>query len=345
MKPLSIVVREDSMVPLDRWLATELSAALGRQVPRGLVRRAIVGGVVTVAGRIVRDPGMVPRRGPSVFIRHFDWLPVAEPALILRVLHEDDAVIAVDKPAGLPTHGNKDADRPSLTGLVERHAGRPVFVHHRLDAGTSGVVLFAKMAEANASLARSFAEREVEKTYVALVARPPIDWPREMTIDTPILVSNNGSVRIDRAGIPAETRLRILERRADSLLLEAKPVTGRKHQIRVHLASVGAPVIGDSRYGGPPAKSRRLMLHAERIELDHPVTGKRLVVSSPRPDEFGEQASPSRSSRSRPPGTDRRPAIGAVPGRRPAEPRSGTNSHKGRPRRKPGGGGGRGSRH
>ena len=343
MKPISIVVREDAMVPLDRWLATELSAALGRPVPRGLVRKAIVGGVVTVGGRIASDPGMIPRRGPSVFVRHFDWLPASEPARPLQVLYEDDSIIAVDKPAGLTTHGNKNADRPSLIGMVERHLGRPAFVHHRLDAGTSGVVLFAIVPEANASLARSFGGRKVDKTYVALVARPPIDWPSEMTIDTPILVSDNGSVRVDRGGIPSETRLRVLDRRAHGLLLEAKPVTGRKHQIRVHLASLGAPIFGDARYGGPP--SDRLMLHAERIELDHPLTGRRLVVSSTRPEEFGVRVPVSRSTRPRPPGTSRRRETGGSPGPRSAAPPHAKNSHKGKPRRTPAGGGGRGSRH
>ncbi len=343
MKPLSIVVREDAMVPFDRWLATELSRALGRPVPRSLVRKAIVGGVVAVGGRIVRDPGTMPKRGPSVFVRHFSWLPEADPAAhSLRVLYTDDSIIAVDKPVGLPTHGNKDADRPNLTALVERRTGGPVFVHHRLDAGTSGVVLFAKAPEANASLARSFVGREVDKTYVALVARPPIDWPSAITIDTPILVSENGSVRVDRSGVPAETRVRVLERRTDCLLVEAKPVTGRKHQIRVHLASLGAPILGDRRYGGPPAD--RLMLHAERIELEHPLTGRRLVVSSPRPEEFGVRAPLSRSSRSRLPEIDRRPATRGAPERRPAAPRSGKSSHKGRPRRKPVDGGGGGSR-
>lgn len=345
MKPLSIAVREDSMVPLDRWLATELSQTLGRAVPRALVRRAIVGGVVAVAGRIVRDPGMVPRRGPSVFVRHFDWLPGDEPARPLRVLYEDDSVIAVDKPSGLPTHGNKDAARPNLIGLVERHTGGRVFVHHRLDAGTSGVVLLAKVKEANASLARSFAGRAVDKTYVAMVTRPPIDWPSEMIIDTPILVSGNGSVRIDPGGVPAETRLRVLDRRADRLVLEAKPVTGRKHQIRIHLASVGAPIVGDSRYGGPPSESRRLMLHAERIELDHPVTGKRLVVSSPRPEEFGARPTLSRSSRPPQPGTVRRPETRVSHPRPDAVPQGGKPFRKERPRRKPGGGAGRGSLH
>lgn len=341
MKSLSIVVRADAMVPFDRWLATELSRILERPVPRSLARRAIVGGVVTVAGRISRDPGFMPRKGPSVFVRHFDWLPGIEPARVLRVLYEDDSVIAVDKPAGLSTHGNKDADRPSLTGLVERHTGSPVFVHHRLDAGTSGVVLFAKVRDANQSLARSFAGREVHKTYVALAARPPVHWPSKMVIDTPILVADNGSVRVDREGVSAETQVRVLERRDDALLLEARPVTGRKHQIRVHLASLGAPIIGDARYGGPSAD--RLMLHAERIELDHPLKGDRLVIESPRPREFSEPAPLSRSTRSRPPGTAPRQSTGGVPASRSDEPRSGKRFHTGRARRRPGDGGGRGS--
>lgn len=342
MKPLSIVVREDTMVPLDRWLATELSRALGRPVARGLVRKAIVGGVVAVGGRIVRDPGLIPRRGPSVFVRHFDWLPANEPARKLRLLYEDESIIAVDKPAGLPTHGNKDEDRPTLIGMVERHIRGPAFVHHRLDVGTSGVVLFAKVPEANAPLARSFAGREVDKTYVALVVRPPIDWPTEMSVDTPILVSDNGSVRVDRAGVRAETRLRVLERRADGLLLEAKPVTGRKHQIRVHLASLGAPIVGDTRYHGPPAD--RIMLHAERIEINHPLTGKRLAVVSPRPEEFGARAPLSGSSRSRPRGTDPRPAKEVVPGSRPASRQREIRSRRGKPPRKPAGEQGGGSR-
>ncbi|MBX7185234.1 MAG: hypothetical protein K1Y01_08840, partial [Vicinamibacteria bacterium] len=101
MKPLSIAVREDAMVPFDRWLATELTHALSRPVARGLARKAIVAGVVSVAGRVTRDPGILLRCGPSVFVRHWDWLPRSEPAPALRVLYEDDFIVAVDKPAGL----------------------------------------------------------------------------------------------------------------------------------------------------------------------------------------------------------------------------------------------------
>ncbi len=341
------------MAPLDRWLATELTRVLNRPVPRSLTRKAIVAGLVTFAGRIVREPGLILRRGPSVFVRSFDWLP--KPAAgNLRILYEDAWLIAIDKPAGLPTHETRDVARPSLTQLVERHVGRRVFVHHRLDAGTSGVVVFAKAAEANASLARSFAGRKVEKTYVALVAVPPAEWPSPMSIDSPISVAANGSVRVDRGGVPATTMVRVLARGADTLLIEAKPITGRKHQIRVHLASVGAPLVGDSRYGGPGSDTGRLMLHAERLELEHPVTGKRLVISSPRPDVFRSAShdvaetvhgnASSRPSRPLRPGPDPRPAKPDPRSRTGADRPREKSSHTTPKRRKTARGSARGSR-
>ena len=345
MTPLSIVVREDAMAPFDRWLATELSHTIGRALPRALVRKAIVSGVVAVGGRIVRDPGLLVKRGPSVFIRHFDWLKEREPERTLRILYEDDWVIAVDKPEGLPTHESKDPQRPSLTRMVEAHVGRRVSVHHRLDSGTSGVILFAKRAEANPALARAFAGREIVKSYVALVARPPVDWPKELEIDTPILVTANGEVRVDGKGAPAITRIRVIARRARHLLIEARPLTGRKHQIRAHLASVEAPIVGDRRYGGPPSPSGRIMLHAERIELAHPVTAEPLVISSPRPDEFREPAKAAiPPSAPRPPGTaqrSKRPEPGSKPG---GAPRPQKRSRTGKGRRRPGNAGALGTR-
>lgn len=352
MKSVSIVVQQDAMAPLDRWLADALAEALHRPVRRGLARKAIVAGLVTVGGRIARDPGLMLRRGPSVFVRTLEWLPVAEPEATLRILFEDPWLIAVDKPSGLPTHETKDPTRPSLTALIEKHVGHRVFVHHRLDAGTSGVVVFAKAAEANASLAASFAGRTVDKTYVALVRRPPIDWPGAMTIDSPIAMLENGNVRVDSSGSPATTRLRVLLRGRNHLLVEAKPVTGRKHQIRVHLASVAAPIVGDVRYGTPSARSSRLMLHAERLELDHPLTRDRLTIVSPRPPEFtvrGERpvAKPavSRPEPPRPraagPGSRTSDRVSRPGGARPPASRS----HKEKKRRTPDRARGRGSRH
>ncbi len=349
MKSVSIVVREDAMVPLDRWLATELSRTLERPVPRGLTRKAILSGLVQIGGRIVRDPGFMARRGPSVFVRSLDWTPTAataEAATRLRILFEDEWLIAAFKPAGLPTHETLDAARSSLTGLVERHVGRRVFVHHRLDAGTSGVVLFAKAAEANASLAKSFAGREVDKTYIALVQRPPIDWPTTFAIDSPISILKNGTARVDASGLPALTHVRVLQGSRDRLLIEAKPVTGRKHQIRVHLASAGAPIVGDARYGPNSAAAARLMLHAERLEVDHPITGKRLVITSTRPADFTARdlrLDPSKQPPRRAAGP--RPAKAVPVSRQDDGPHHAKVLRKGTGPRKPGRAGARGSRH
>ncbi len=345
MKPVSIVVREDAMVPLDRWLATELTRAVGRPVPRGLTRKAILKGLVTVGGRIVRDSGLVLRRGPSVFVRNLDWIPVAEPSSTLAVLFEDEWLIAADKPAGLPTHETADAARPSLTALVECHVGRRVFVHHRLDAGTSGVVLFAKAREANAPLSESFADRQVDKTYVALVQRPAIEWPKTMSIDSPIAILKNGTARPDSGGLPALTRIRVLGMGRDRWLVEARPVSGRKHQVRVHLASAGAPIIGDTRYGSGSINAPRLMLHAERLVIEHPITGKQLVITSPRPPAFAVSGGVvNRSTQPRRLGADPQPA-GAASVTWPADGRRlATPSHTRTKPRRPHPGSTRGSR-
>ena len=345
MKSVSIVVREDAMVPLDRWLATELSARLGRAVPRGLTRKAIVSGLVQIGGRIVKDPGFMARRGPSVYVRSLDWIPAVERAPSLRVLFEDEWLIAVDKPSGLPTHQTKDPARQSLARLVERRTGGPVFVHHRLDAGTSGVVLFVKAPEANPPLARSFAAREVDKTYIALVQRPPIDWPTTFTLDSPIAILKNGTARVDASGVPALTHVRVLDRSRDRVLIEAKPVTGRKHQIRVHLGSAGAPIVGDTRYGPAAAAASRLLLHAERLEVDHPIAGKRLVITSPRPADFTVRDSSREPARPQHPRGGASPPVKPVPASRPSDGRHRPSPlRKGTKPRRPGRAGERGSR-
>lgn len=332
MRPLSIVVREDSVAPLDRWLATEASSALGRPVPRGLTRKAILAGFVSVGGRIVRDPDFLPRRGPSVFVRNFDWLPQPpDTPLQPRVVFEDPWLLALDKPAGLPTHETKDPARPSLTEWAARHLGRRVFVHHRLDAATSGLVLFAKAPEANAALTEAFSSHGIKKTYVALIRRPPLDWPASLTLDSPISVSSSGAVSVGSDGVAALTRIRVIGKGREALLVEAQPVTGRKHQIRVHLAAAGAPVLGDMRYGGPPARAKRLMLHAERLALDHPVTGEPLFIESPRPQSFALSAAES----GRPRAAGPPPETSALVPRRASSRRSATESRTtGKPRKR-----------
>ena len=321
MRPLSLKIEEDAGLPFDRWLASELSRNLNRPVPRSLARRAILRGLIAVGGRISRDPDLRLRQGPSVFIREFSWLLTTDAIEVdLRVLFEDQWIIAVDKPAGLPTHETKDPNRQSLKSRVEAHVGKPVYVHHRLDAGTSGVVLFAKAPAANGNLAKAFAAREVEKTYVAVVHPPPVDWPAEVSTSAPLAVRPNGSVVPARDGVPARTDIKVIERGKKAWLVEARPITGRKHQIRAHMSSLGAPIIGDQRYGAPAsARGHRLMLHAYGLGLAHPVTGERLVIVSPLPPEFRSavKCRPTLSTAS--PATSERDAEGVRPRGRPAQ--------------------------
>lgn len=177
----------------------------------------------------------------------------------LVVLRETDDWVAIDKPAGLPTQPTRERDRRSLEELL-RVRYREVFLVHRLDTGTSGVVLFAKTRAAAARLSALFAGGEMCKIYMARVA-PPLG--SGVTIDSPIDGREALTVVRPTGGDRVEAEIR----------------TGRTHQIRIHLASIGHPVVGDRRYGGAPAA--RLMLHAWRIE--HKSIG---TVEAPLPEEL-----------------------------------------------------------
>jgi RluA family pseudouridine synthase len=211
------------------------------------------------------------------------------------ILFRDEVLLAVDKPPGLPTHATADAARPSLVGHVLRHlraAGAVgyVAVHQRLDRDTSGVVLFATDARANLGLARAFEGRAVEKTYVALTARPAALPPRRFRVTAPLSAATGGGnrrVAVGGAGAkPAETEIVVRAAMAGALLVEVLPLTGRKHQVRAHLAHAGMPILGDPVYGDAGGRAPRLMLHARRLALPHPLTGEPLVISSPLPADF-----------------------------------------------------------
>jgi RluA family pseudouridine synthase len=281
---------------LDDVVAEWLPTALGRPVSRSVVRRLIMAGAVRVDGRPTRRPGMPVaddrRLDASVDPTRLAEIPSASsPASYppaLRVLYEDDSIIAVDKPPGLPTHATADSGRPHLIGLVEAHLGSDyVGVHQRLDRDTSGVVLFAKSRAANPGLARAFAERLVEKTYHALTARPRSLPPPRWTARGRLAAEGKRRMStVGSGGQEAETQFRVLESLPGGLLVEARPLSGRKHQIRVHLADAGLPILGDEVYGRPSRGIPRLMLHAVRLALPHPLTGEPFVVESPYPRDF-----------------------------------------------------------
>jgi RluA family pseudouridine synthase len=282
---------------LSRWL----SEALGHPVPMARVRALVAAGAVRVDGEALRAAGRPVRAGERVaaLVRPELLLPRAtasdRPFRLTpgAILYRDDVLLAVDKPPGLPTHATADPSRPSLVGHVELYlretgAAGYVAVHQRLDRDTSGVVLLATDRRANEGLARAFAGREVEKTYLALTARPSPLPPRRLRIDAP-LASAGGSGRGVAVGgadaKPAETECVVREVLAAALLVEARPLTGRKHQVRAHLAHVGMPILGDPVYGGA-GRAPRLMLHARRLALRHPLTGRTLVIASPPPPDF-----------------------------------------------------------
>jgi RluA family pseudouridine synthase len=294
----------DADVAVVRVGPRQAGARLDRVVAEAL-------GTSTSAARRLAVTGAVRRNGarppsPTVLLREGDRLVVdlaALPPAPARVelsereiLYEDAWLVAFDKPAGLPSHATVDPARPHLVGLATavlaaRGPAPYLGVHHRLDRDTSGFVLFTKQRAANAAVAALFAERRIDKTYVARCAGPghePATWSVRdhlAKIGRAGKVNRYGAVR--SGGEPAHTDLRLLGRSAsgaDRWLVEARPRTGRTHQVRVHLASSGLPIVGDVLYGGPPAP--RVLLHAERLRFAHPFTGDDVVITSPAPGDI-----------------------------------------------------------
>lgn len=212
------------------------------------------------------------------------------------ILYLDEALLAVNKPAGLLSlPDGYDPVALHLRSLLEPAYGR-LWIVHRLDRETSGVILLARSAAAHAALNTQFERRQVSKLYYALVYGSP-SW-NTTTICLPLRVGVGRRKRtaVDhQAGKPAVTHLQVLERFQSFCLLQAHLETGRTHQIRAHLTAVGHPLLGDSLYtlsgfaNNPLARlMQRPALHAGRLEFSHPFTGERMVVEAPYPSDFAE---------------------------------------------------------
>ena len=222
------------------------------------------------------------------------------------VLHEDEAIIAFDKPPGLSSQGGR-AQAHTLDELLfafaKSNGNRPRLIH-RLDRDTSGVILTAKTKPAAAFLGKAMMGRRIEKTYLAIVTPGPPE-PGAGRIDAALRRDEQGreaSMRVCAADHPdaesARTRYRTLAGGGGAALVELKPETGRMHQLRVHLASIGRPIAGDARYGGALMLAGqpvgRLMLHAAALAFPHPA-GERMRLEAPEPDDFRAFADPLRS--------------------------------------------------
>ncbi len=271
---------------LDRFVAARGG------ISRGLARRAIDAGGVFVGGKRCKVAGKLVRDGAAVTVNLEEGGRPAAPDAPLerdRLLYADEHLVAVDKPSGVPAQPTLTSDRGTLPELVGALLGAPVTVVHRLDRETSGVTVLARTRAAAAALSEAFRAGGPEKTYLALCARAPS--PPEGRIDLAIGKDPRRPGRrvVTPGGDPAATRYRTL-RAGAAALVEARPETGRTHQVRVHLAHLGAPLLGDPRYGGPAMVGAiavpRVMLHALRLELDHPVTGARLRLEAPIPADL-----------------------------------------------------------
>lgn len=204
------------------------------------------------------------------------------------VIWSDEHMLVINKPAGLPTLVDGwDPDAPHIVGLL-KETYHPLWIVHRLDRETSGVLLFALTAEAHRWLNRQFEKRQVQKTYHALVRGSP-DW-EENEVSLSLRADGDRrhrTVADPIKGKPALTELKVLERFGDFSLIQAMPRTGRTHQIRAHLSLIGLPIAGDQLYGGEKLESMgRLMLHARSLRVKHPTTGKELFFEAEYANDF-----------------------------------------------------------
>ena len=209
----------------------------------------------------------------------------------MNILYQDDYLLAVDKPSGLLVAPDRwDKEQANLAGWVHEHVSPECFNVHRLDKDTSGVVLFGKGIDMVHKLTAMFDAQQVTKVYQALVKGRPAKSRGAISAALSSDPYRKGKMIIDPQGSPARTQYEV--RRtwpAGYSLLELWPKTGRTHQLRVHLASIGCPIVSDPFYGRGELEHDilpRLALHAWRLTLTHPVTAKTLTVESPLPEEF-----------------------------------------------------------
>ena len=269
-------------VRLDIYLSTKFDTTISRS----LWQKYIKAGYVSVNNKVVTTPKFEVDETDEIALS----LPEKEKADVdLPILYEDDDVIVVNKPSGLLTHAKGGlSDEPTVAEMIRPKTSfatdtdRPGIVH-RLDRDTSGLLIIAKNPESAAHLQRQFAERTAKKTYIAITdGKPKLNAAK---IDLPIgrNPSAPSTFRIDPNGKPAQTTYHVLAENDTQSLVKLKPTTGRTHQLRVHLAHLNAPILGDRVYGKP--SDCRMMLHAQKLEITLP-SGERKVFEAAIPDEF-----------------------------------------------------------
>ena len=204
---------------------------------------------------------------------------------MLRILYEDDALIFINKPAGIVVQQRMhEPDEPFLHDLVARHTS-PAYLMQRLDRGTSGVIFFSKLSDINVRLTRQFERKRIRKRYLAICEGK---LGERQTIDAPIARVGAIKFAVRDHGKRSVTHVRPLAATPSGSVVAIDLETGRTHQIRVHLSAIGHPLAGDWLYG--ERDGGRPMLHAAELEMTHPLTHEQLRVVAPVPDDFREEA-------------------------------------------------------
>ncbi len=279
---------------LDQVLVSHLP-----EMSRSQVQRLIKSGAVLVNGRPSK-PAYRPEPGDEIAVTMPDEIeePVRAEPIPLDVVYEDEHLLVVNKPAGMVVHpGAGHTSGTLVNGLLARYpqiAGvgglERAGIVHRLDKDTSGVLLVARGPDTHSALQHQFKRRQVRKTYLALVEGAVS--PREGVIEVPIGRDKRQRKRMaaTRTGRPAVTQYRVRESFRQHTLLEVRPHTGRTHQVRVHLAWMGYPIVGDRVYGQrrQPLLPNRHFLHAYELGFTHPTTQEWMTVSAPLPQELVE---------------------------------------------------------
>ncbi len=206
----------------------------------------------------------------------------------MNILYKDDHLLVVDKPAGLSVLPEGwEPDAPYLVKMLEETYGR-IWVIHRIDKITSGVLAFALTADAHRSLNIQFEKHQVDKKYLAIVNGSP-KWEEKATkFPLRVNVGHKHRTMVDnKNGVKSETHFKVLQRGKNLSLLEAVPMTGRTHQIRVHAYALGFPLLGDMLYSAPETHLiSRPALHAYSLTVKHPITKEPMTFTAPHPDDF-----------------------------------------------------------
>lgn len=264
---------------------------------------------IATAGGVVMDGSVLSKsdRVRAGSMLEVEWTPRAEPSVVavvvpdFGIIYDDDDLVVVDKPLGVAAHPSLGWEGPTVLGALAGAGYRIATsgsaerqgIVHRLDVGTSGVMVVAKSERAYTALKRAFKARQVEKIYHAVVQGHPD--PLTGTIDAPIgrHPSSSWKFAVTADGKHSVTHYETLEAFVGASLVEVNLETGRTHQIRVHMAALRHPCVGDPLYGADPTMSARLglarqWLHAHKLSFAHPVTGERMTFSSPYPNDLQE---------------------------------------------------------